>query len=103
MISASESFAKLAASLPGTEQKAIFGKPSITLAGKHFACFFQDCMVFKLRGEDHVEAMTLEGAQLFDPSGKHRPMKEWVQVPYAHKDRWAGLAERALAYAKTAA
>lgn len=103
MISASDYFVTLAAGLPGTEQKAIFGKPSIVLAGKHFACFFQDCMVFKLRGADHVGAMALEGAQLFDPSGKHRPMKEWVQVPFAHRERWAALAERALAYARQTA
>lgn len=96
-------YREIAAGLPGTEQKAIFGKPSIALAGKHFACFFQDCMVFKLAGDDHAEAMALEGAQLFDPSGKHRPMKEWVQVPFAHRQRWAGFAEAALAYARLAA
>lgn len=96
-------YREIAAGLVGTEQKAIFGKPSIALTGKHFACFFQDCMVFKLSGDDHAGAMALEGAQLFDPSGKHRPMKEWVQVPFAHRDRWAELAERTLAYARQTA
>lgn len=100
MTAAAEYYALLATSLTGTEQKSIFGKPSIALAGKHFACFFQDCMVFKLRGEAHTEALALVGAQLFDPSGKHRPMKEWVQVPYVHQDRWAGFAEQALVYAR---
>lgn len=38
-------------------------------------------MVFKLTGGIHQEALSLDGSQLFDPSGKKRRMKEWVQVP----------------------
>jgi len=60
--------------------------------------FFDNCMVFKLTGEAHHEAISLDGAQLFDPSGKKRPMKEWVQVPFTHKDKWARFAEAAMAY-----
>ena len=37
-------------------------------------------------------------ALLWDPSGKGRPMKEWVQVPFAHAASWTGMAAHALAY-----
>lgn len=46
----------------------------------------------------HGEALSLPGAQLFDPSGRSRPMKEWVQVPAAHVARWQTLAQAALRY-----
>ena len=42
------------------------------------------------------EALALEGAQLFDPSGQGKPFKQWVVVPAAHADRWESFAERAL-------
>jgi hypothetical protein len=60
--------------------------------------FFQDCMVFKLKGDDHTQAMSLAEAHLFDPSGKGRAMKEWVQVPYDHGPSWPSLAEAAHRY-----
>jgi hypothetical protein len=55
-------------------------------------------MVFKLQGNEHEKALSLKGAQLFDPSGKKRPMKEWVQVPPAHAEKWKKLAGAALNY-----
>ena len=55
-------------------------------------------MVFKLPDPGAREAaLALNGAALFDPSERGRPMKEWVAVPFAHVDRWATLAEQALA------
>ena len=50
--------------------------------------FFQNEMVFKLTGGFHNEVLSLDGSQLFDPSGKKRPMKELVQVPYEYKAKW---------------
>jgi hypothetical protein len=38
-------------------------------------------MVCKLHGDLHDSALKETGAKLFDPSGKNRPMKEWVQLP----------------------
>lgn len=35
----------------------------------------------------------MEGSTLFDPSGKKRPMKEWVHFPFEHVDRWKEFAE----------
>lgn len=76
----------------------MFGKKCFKVNGKAFVCFFQDCMVFKLTNGEHEAALSLAGAKLFDPSGKGRAMKEWVQVPAAfHKD-WAKYARAAKRY-----
>ena len=79
----------------------MLGKPCFKINGKAFACFFSNEMVFKLTGDEHEEAIALKGAQLFDPSGKKRPMKEWVQVSGAHATQWEGFAKAALKYVKS--
>lgn len=77
----------------------MFGKPCFKLTNKKaFVCFFEKEMVFKLNGDAHSEAMSLDGSKLFDPSGKNRPMKEWVQVPFDYKDKWKFFAENAASY-----
>lgn len=90
-------------SIKGVEESQMFGKPCFKINGKAFICFFQDCMVFKLTGDEHAAAIKLKGAALFDPSGKGRAMKEWVQVPYEHKGKWKGLAVKALEYVSSSA
>ena len=84
--------------LEGAVQSQMFGKPCFKVNGKAFICFFQNEMVFKLTGETHCEALSFDGSQLFDPSGKKRPMKEWVQVPFDYKDKWGSYAKEALKY-----
>lgn len=86
--------------LDNAEESQMFGKPCFKINGKTFICLFQNEMVFKLKGDAHTQALSLKGAQLFDPSGKGRAMKEWVQVPYAHKAKWEALAKEAWAYVK---
>ncbi len=80
------------------EKSQMFGKPCFKVNGKAFICFFQNDMVFKLEGDMHKEALNLEGARLFDPSFKGRPMKEWVQVPGNYPDKWPVFAKAALTY-----
>ena len=75
---------------------AMFGMPSLKCEGKAFAGYYQGAMVFKLRGEAHAQALALAGAQLFDPSGRGRPMKEWVVIPAEHAARWAEFGRLAL-------
>jgi hypothetical protein len=82
------------------EASQMFGKPCYTTGGKAFICFFQNEMVFKLNGDAHKEALSLDGATLFDPSGKGRAMKEWVQVPALYLEKWEGLARAAKEYVK---
>lgn len=83
-------------SIEGAISSNFFGKPCFKLRGKAFLSFFQDEMVFKLtNSEIHKEAMALTGAKLFDPSGKNRPMKQWVQIPAEYSEKWIYFAEKA--------
>src|SRR5690349_14661245 len=82
------------------EQSQMFGKPCFKINGKAFIAFFQNEMVFKLTADAHREALSLKGSQLFDPSGKGRAMKEWVQVPFVHKKSWPAFAKAAYQYVK---
>jgi hypothetical protein len=82
----------------GVTRGAMFGMPCLKARGKAFAGLWGDSMVLKLSGDDHAAALALRGAVLFDPSGRDRPMKEWVVVPIAHAKRWDGFAQAALDY-----
>jgi len=93
-------FEKTGQQLENAVQSKLFGKPCFKINGKAFVCFFNKDMVFKLTGEAHAKALSFDGSQLFDPSGKGRPMKEWVQVPYEYKKHWLDFAQDALAYVK---
>lgn len=91
-------YSSIGKEIPEAEQSQMFGKPCFKINGKAFVCFFQNEMVFKLNGDFHREALSLEGAHLFDPSGKGRAMKEWVQLPYHHNDKWRYFTLHALQY-----
>ncbi|MFY0673020.1 MAG: hypothetical protein JXQ87_06425 [Bacteroidia bacterium] len=80
----------------------MFGKPCIKANGKAFAAFFKDEMVFKIgREEAYLIINKYPGAQLWDPSGKKRPMKDWLQVPNAFSSDWNKLALQALNFINT--
>jgi hypothetical protein len=98
VIPAEAHYSLIGQALEGAQQSQMFGKPCFKIKGKAFISFFNGTMVFKLTGDAHAEALALDGAVRFDPSGKGRPMKEWVQLPYAYEDRWADFAAAALAY-----
>lgn len=80
--------------LPG----ALFGSRSLTLGGKAFAAFRHERLAVKLKAgtPDHAEALALAGAEPFDPSGKGRPMKDWVLLPASLIDEWSRVAEQGL-------
>jgi hypothetical protein len=103
MTAAEKLYGEIGHSLKGIEISQLFGKPALKIAGKAFACFFQDCMVFKLAGETHTQALDLKKSKLFDPSGANRPMKEWVQVTFENKNQWLPFAKEAMAYVKKTA
>jgi hypothetical protein len=89
----------LAARNPEVQLGQMMGMPALKAGGKMIGGFWDDAMVFKLPDEQVREkALALKGAQLFDPSGKGRPMKEWVQVPSAHTATWPMLAGEALKF-----
>ena len=81
------------------EPSQMMGMPCVKRNGKMVAGFSKsaDGMVFKLPDRDaHARALALEGAHLFDPSGKGQPFKEWVVVPVAQAAEWESLAGHAL-------
>jgi len=81
--------------LPG----AMFGARSLTFEGKAFASVKNQRFAVKLMAgtQTHAEALAISGAELFDPSGKGRPFKDWVAVPSSQSEHWPGLAEAGLA------
>lgn len=93
-----EFYISIGQKLKNAEQSQMFGKPCFKINKKAFVCFFQNEMVFKLTGEIHSDALSLDGSQLFDPSGKKRPMKEWVQVSFDYSDNWREYAKSAMEY-----
>ena len=89
---------EMIATSPTTSGK-MFGMPCLKNSnGKAFAGYFEGTMVFKLGGASHAEALAIPGAKLFDPSGRERPMKEWVVVPVEHGSRWLEFARDAFDY-----
>jgi hypothetical protein len=89
---------EVASAIPGAMKSQLFGKSCYKIDGKPFVSFFQECMIFKLTGEAHSAAIALKDACLFDPSGKKRPMREWVQLNANHQHHWKRFAEEALNY-----
>lgn len=98
MTDSENKFHEVSTSLDDVSSGKLFGKLCYKKGKKAFVCFFEDEMVFKLKDQSHQEALSLPGSQLFDPSKKNRPMKEWVQVSYDHKDKWSSFAQSALDY-----
>jgi len=92
MTKAEEFFNELTNEIPDVARGKMFGALCMkTPNGKASAMFWKDNIVVKLTGEAYNEAMSLDGAQLFDPMDG-RPMKEWVQIPFSYKAKWKGLA-----------
>ncbi|HZV13604.1 MAG TPA: hypothetical protein VFA55_10350 [Candidatus Kapabacteria bacterium] len=88
MTKAEELFHKLAQELPDAKESKMFGALCIKAPnGKSGAMFWEECIVVKLTGSDGEKALALKGAHLFTPMA-NRPMKEWVQIPFAHSTKW---------------
>lgn len=84
--------------IENAESGKMFGHPVYKLNKKAFVCFFHGDMVFKLDPESKEKALKLKNSMLFDPSGKNRPMKEWVQLNYAHKKKWEAFSHASAKY-----
>ncbi len=81
----------------GVKASSMFGMPTLKLNGKAIGGLWGDAMTFKLAPAALAEALRLDGAQSFDPSGMGRPMKAWVVVPLSQAGEWERLARLALA------
>ena len=86
--------------IKGAQKSQMFGKLCYKANGKSFMCLFNEYIVFKLKGDIYLIALNIDGAVLFDPSGKGRAMKEWVQVPTSALTDWKLLALSAFTYVK---
>lgn len=76
----------------------MFGKLCLKIHGKAFVSQHQETIAFKLVGKHHPKAISLKGATLWDPSGKGRPMKEWVALPASEAKQFNAFASAALTY-----
>ena len=83
----------------GTSLGQMFGKPCLKTGTKAFAAFFNGQMVFKI-GQQEVDLLKdkYSGSTNWDPSGKNRAMKDWLQVPSEFSGDWDRLAKQALDY-----
>ncbi|MDW3648900.1 MAG: hypothetical protein R8P61_17660 [Bacteroidia bacterium] len=92
-------FEEIVLGFQDAELGSMFGKACGKLHKKAFVAFFQNEMVFKL-GREEIEPYLhkYEGSQNWDPSGKNRPMKDWLQVPAEYNEDWPRLAQKAKEY-----
>jgi hypothetical protein len=85
---------------PGVGRSQMFGKACLKVNEKAFVAQHMGSVIFKLDDADHVAAMGIEGAALWDPSGRGRPMKGWVSVPHLQSRHYAQLAIAALNFVR---
>jgi len=99
MTEAHEYFEKITIDTKDAVVSNMFGKPCGKFNKKPFTSFHEDAMVFKV-GRENIPDLKkkYKGSKNFDPSGKNRPMKDWLQVPYTHKKDWSKLNKMALKY-----
>jgi hypothetical protein len=75
----------------------LFSMPCVKRSGKFVFGLGREGMVLKLTDpETHRRALALDGAHLFDPSGRGEPFRQWVVVPPSRVDEWESLAYEAL-------
>lgn len=92
-------FEQIVKEIKEAELGNMFGKPCGKLNKKAFVSFFEDEMVFKI-GRTEVEILLhkYEGSKKWDPSGKNRAMKDWIQIPQEYKSDWKELTIKAIEF-----
>jgi hypothetical protein len=84
----------------GVVGSSFFSARGFAIEGKIIGCLMRDIGAFKL-GRDTPEladALTIEGAALFDPTLRNRPYKDWVAVPQSQGEHFERLLGQALAH-----
>ena len=87
---------------PEVTRSQMMGSPCLKVGSKMFCTFSGGHLVAKLGGADHAAALELPGAELFDPGGTGRRMKEWVVIPIGQEAMWDELARAACEYVREA-
>lgn len=86
-----------------TELSNMFGKPCGKINKKAFVAFFEDEMVFKIGREEIKDLLKkYKGSMNWDPSGKNKAMKDWIQIPQEYKSDWNELMKKAIKFQKYA-
>ena len=91
----SELFDEIGEMISGNKQSNMFGAPCFKIGRKPFILFYENQIVCKLFDEVKEEAMQLEGWSYFNPMKSGKGMENWVQIPYAHADKWEFYASMA--------
>lgn len=75
----------------------MFGKPCGKYKGKAIITFYQEEIAFKL-GRAIVPNLLKKhkGSKPFDPSGKGRPFKDWIQMPLDHQSIFDDMLQEAI-------
>ncbi len=79
----------------------MFGMPTVKVSGKVFAGLWEKQLVVKIGVPRVQEMLRAKVGQPFDPSGRGRPMKEWISIkePAAQaQKKWLALAQEAKAF-----
>ncbi len=86
---------------PRVTEANMFGMPALKVGGKAFAGLWEKQLVVKVGAPRTQELLKTKAGGSFDPSGRGRPMKEWIAIkePAAQaKKKWLTLAEEAKAF-----
>ena len=74
-----------------------FGAPAAKVEGKIFVAVWRGRLLARLGAEEVDQRVANGGGERFDPSGKGRPMRDWLAAD-AEPDEWVELALGALAF-----
>src|SRR4051794_16284918 len=78
------------------ERAVMFGVQCMKYRGNGFMAYYEGDLVLKLSGKTREDALKLHGAQMWDPSGRGRAMKEWIQIPSEHLAKWKEMARKSI-------
>ena len=86
----------------GVTGAQMFGQPTIKVGIKSVACLYNEGMAFKLGAgtAEHEKALALPGANVFDPSGTGRAIRDWAWIPTQHLQHWREFAAAAVQRAR---
>ena len=86
----------------GVTVTEMFGKPTIKVGVRSVACVYNEGMAFKLGvgTAEHDKALSLPGANVFDPSGTGRAIRDWAWIPTEHRECWLEFADAAVQRAR---